>query len=401
MNTPNLGWLFYKDYYAGYDWASADSQKTHFEGKNKRITDQTYTASLHRHEELGQHSFRLKTTYPGLLIGTGYQHETGTEGEVKSGFHFDYSSGLPQLPGSSLKGLLRSFFPGKEKEQNPKTPEERLTREDRKDAYEGKIEFMGELVGEIAGVTSLDKARLQALEQEMFEGKDTDGKPLPIYQRDTFYEAVLSERNHQHTTLVGEDFITPHEPIGRLKNPIPLLFLKVMPEVEWLFRFTFRDSQAIPGLTAAHKQELMRQILLTFGAGAKTNVGYGQFSEEAPGQHPNHLSKGSVPEVAEESVVKRPVKEKKPVRDQYLPKKVHDQLKNGTVFIGEIDTIEGKDVYVNFTVPDEKGIPVECMVSKTFDKLKVGSGKSKRLIKDLSEISEGMKVTVTVTVKDK
>jgi hypothetical protein len=172
-----------------------------------------------------------------------------------------------------------------------------------------------------------------------------------------------------------------------------------MPEVEWLFRFTFHDSQAIPRLTAAHKAELMRQILLTFGAGAKTNVGYGQFSEEAPGQHPNRLSKGSVPEVAEESVVKRPVKEKKPVREQYLPKKVHDQLKNDTVFIGEIDTIEGKDVYVNFTVHDEKGIPVECMVSKTFDKLKVGSGKDRRLIKDLSEISEGMKVTVKITVQ--
>ncbi|MDP3829957.1 MAG: RAMP superfamily CRISPR-associated protein, partial [Ignavibacteriaceae bacterium] len=52
--------------------------------------------------------FELTTIYPGLLIGSGYNHEIGNqENELKLGFFFDYTTGLPCIPGSSVKGVLR------------------------------------------------------------------------------------------------------------------------------------------------------------------------------------------------------------------------------------------------------------------------------------------------------
>jgi len=52
----------------------------------------------------------LTTVYPGLLIGSGYPHESSVIGELKLGFHFDYTTGLPVIPGSSIKGVLRDAF---------------------------------------------------------------------------------------------------------------------------------------------------------------------------------------------------------------------------------------------------------------------------------------------------
>ena len=54
--------------------------------------------------------FELKTTYPGALIGSGLVHGVGDDHEIKIGFQFDYVSGLPYIPGSSVKGILRSMF---------------------------------------------------------------------------------------------------------------------------------------------------------------------------------------------------------------------------------------------------------------------------------------------------
>ncbi|MFX4236648.1 RAMP superfamily CRISPR-associated protein, partial [Aliarcobacter butzleri] len=53
----------------------------------------------------------LKTTYPVLLIGSGNTHELpDIKGHAILVFHFDYTSGIPQISGSSIKGLLRSAF---------------------------------------------------------------------------------------------------------------------------------------------------------------------------------------------------------------------------------------------------------------------------------------------------
>ena len=51
--------------------------------------------------------------YPGLLVGTGYIHTTGlSNDEIKMGFSFDYVSGLPYIPATSVKGTLKQAFSG-------------------------------------------------------------------------------------------------------------------------------------------------------------------------------------------------------------------------------------------------------------------------------------------------
>jgi CRISPR-associated protein Cmr6 len=66
-----------------------------------------------------------------------------------------------------------------------------------------------------------------------------------------------------------------------LKNPIPITFLKVLPDVEFSFNFILQDHQKIDEKLVSIKRKiaLFKQILLDFGIGAKTNVGYGQFQQ--------------------------------------------------------------------------------------------------------------------------
>jgi hypothetical protein len=84
---------------------------------------------------------------------------------------------------------------------------------------------------------------------------------------------------HEGRFLAG-DYITHHE--DPLKNPNPVMFLKVLPEVEFVFNFKLNDSKLIQALTANNKLNLFKQILLDLGIGAKTNVGYGQFKYIPP-----------------------------------------------------------------------------------------------------------------------
>lgn len=55
-------------------------------------------------------SFTLSVCYPGLVTGVGIGHEAKIEEEFKLGIHLDYTTGLPVIYGSSVKGVLRSAF---------------------------------------------------------------------------------------------------------------------------------------------------------------------------------------------------------------------------------------------------------------------------------------------------
>ena len=69
------------------------------------------------------------------------------------------------------------------------------------------------------------------------------------------------------------DYITPHK--SPFKDPLPIQFLKLAPESTLKFFFKLKDGV----ITAKQKLLLFKVILLDRGIGAKTNVGYGQFSE--------------------------------------------------------------------------------------------------------------------------
>ncbi|MGB3466616.1 MAG: type III-B CRISPR module RAMP protein Cmr6, partial [Cyclobacteriaceae bacterium] len=172
------------------------------------------------------------------------------------GFSFDHTSGLPVIPGSSIKGLLRFACKAE------------------------KGAYFRQLLQEI-------RPDLKAVDYEqfinaVFEGTEGE-KPLRINRRDVFFDALPVRSHHPEQHFLGEDYITPHlhrddRSMDGLKNPIPLKFLKILPEVVFEFRFLLSGEKA--GISATDRKKIFRQILLDLGIGAKTNVGYGQFVEE-------------------------------------------------------------------------------------------------------------------------
>ncbi len=180
----------------------------------------------------------LKTTYPGLIIGSGSPHECGIKGEFKLSLSFEYTTGLPYIPASSVKGLLRSIFPNE------------------KDRYKSEKE---EILLEYFKEKGCKKS-IKDLEKELF---DSNGKNI-------FFDAYIKSEDR---LFLDEDYITPHGD-NLLKNPTPLRFLKIRPDTTIIFQFKIEDDMK------SFVKDFFENILLDFGIGAKTNVGYGQFAKQ-------------------------------------------------------------------------------------------------------------------------
>jgi CRISPR-associated protein Cmr6 len=315
MSTPNIGWQYFKDYHQidgdqvslfrnapnQNDVRRDDYFKRHYEEKNAAILGTLFDSTTSTCLQLvsPDEKLRFKTTYPGLTLGTGYTHETGELGEFKLGFFFDHTTGYPCIPGSTVKGCLRGMFPQKEHDEVANKDE--------------KYNYLASVIRELPGVLesilienelgeAFDqkdhpqrKAFIDRLEMEIFDGKKPiekkdgtiENQPICIYERDIFFDAYLVSTDHpainrstyqNRKPFIGDDYITPH--VNRKKpelspftNPIPLMFLKILPEVTIQFQFDVKNGL----LTKEQKEELFRRLLLDFGIGAKTNVGYGQF----------------------------------------------------------------------------------------------------------------------------
>ncbi|EXZ21937.1 CRISPR-associated ramp, Cmr6 family domain protein, partial [Bacteroides fragilis str. S13 L11] len=102
--------------------------------------------------------------------------------------------------------------------------------------------------------------------------------------------------------MLSDDYITPHGE-NPLKDPKPILFLKIRPDVTINFYFKLCtthlykekvcsskqieeikkqndfSSSDYKMITAHQKRNLFEKILLCIGIGAKTNIGYGQLKK--------------------------------------------------------------------------------------------------------------------------
>jgi len=217
------------------------------------------------------------TVYPGLILGTGYVHETNNEAEFKLGFYFDHTTGLPCIPGSSIKGVLRSMFP-QFGEKHPYKAIDTLNEE-----QQSKVDFIARQLG---WDQNNNKSQLiHQLELAIFEGVDlvktsinfNNGKEeiihSSIYKRFCFHNGFIS---HAPGNKIFEiDTITPHG-TNPLKNPTPLNFLKIRPNVTFNLQIIMHTLTAIP-ISTVQIRDLFISILRITGLGAKTNVGYGQW----------------------------------------------------------------------------------------------------------------------------
>ncbi|MBU3219626.1 type III-B CRISPR module RAMP protein Cmr6 [Clostridium algidicarnis] len=274
MTIGNIGYLYYKD----NDFREKTSEI--IKNSSIELLDYNTTKMLESIQSLYINKLYFKTTYPGLIVGTGYNHIIKEKDAFKLGLEFDYTTGLPIINGSSVKGLLRSVF---------------YNKEDSKNLKEEKQNYIKDILKELnGGHEILEDFDFEKLTNNIFEGKclykDDIYKPVPINERDIFFGATIDinktikEKTGKDKYLLGEDYITPHGTgEQKLKNPIPIKFLKVMPNVVWCFGFDLKDSYNSENkelyITKDIKKKMFNKIILDLGIGSKTNVGYGRFDE--------------------------------------------------------------------------------------------------------------------------
>jgi CRISPR-associated protein Cmr6 len=199
---------------------------------------------------LGGKTIRLKTT-SRLATGLGREHP------IENGFAWHPILGVPYLPGSSMKGLVRALLEGNWLGQPPDS------------------EAFHRIFGSDFRNDFHRNNRAQALQNQV-------GSVL-------FFDALPAEPIH-----LKLDVMTPHygDYYGRSKydgnnltppadwlSPNPIHFLTVAPGQ--LFQFALaprtRSEQDLGDLDKA--LEWLQDALIRLGAGAKTAVGYGRFAK--------------------------------------------------------------------------------------------------------------------------
>ena len=240
----NLSALFYK-------WPAVylDNTFVALEQKSTFVQDNIIIADITEHrkalalrmkhfDKIGV-GFTLKTG-SRLVVGLGYQHP------LETGFLFDWTSGLPVIPGSSLKGITRSYV---------EDWDEEIFKNENKEKTIGDIFGTPAKAGKIIFFPAYPAAG--GVTKHFFELDVMTPHYMPYYSD------------------------PDHNPPADWYSPNPVKFLTVAPEIEFTFRIADRcdfSNQNSELLTKA--ASLLKYALTIRGVGAKTNVGYGWFKEE-------------------------------------------------------------------------------------------------------------------------
>jgi len=376
--APNLGLLFYRHIYK----ENFVKQKLQYNDDGELIIQVTkddkpnpfnafydvlYNKPLNEFckidNPLASDKFSLKTTYPGLLCGSGYAHDTGAMGDFKIGFFFDHTTGQPIIPGSSVKGVCRSVFEmdSRKKTEKKSLAAVRFILNEILERQKNNSQFaLREKIEKILSSLPLNPENeqesiniLKQLVDKIFGKDKTKGG-------DFFYDAVLDITPDNSKPFLANDFITPHidrehPELSPFKNPNPIQFLKVRSEVPFEFRFKFTNFDDL--WTKEVKLEFFKQILLTIGIGAKTNVGYGQFTDNY------HLVKNSDKGHQNKSSL------------SLNPDKTSKNITVGDSLNAVVSKISGGALYIDFKIPDITFQPRIIGISTTNfrvgDKIKV------------------------------
>jgi len=235
LDTPNLSLKYYKwaDVYED-NYRSVKNDKSAFlKGfvrlSGKKDYAEAFDIRKKHLERMGCH-FSL-TTATRLLFGTGYQHP------LEIGFMFDWTTGLPVIPGSSLKGIAKD-----------------VSIKDDLPELDGKCD-PNEIFGTPACVGRI-----------VF---------LPAYPElsggNAFFELDVTTPHYK------KYFEDPENPPADYYSPVPLHFLTVPKGIKYTFRLADRKNlmdASSPLLEPA--QKILTFALTKLGAGAKSSI-YGYF----------------------------------------------------------------------------------------------------------------------------
>ncbi|MBR5597143.1 MAG: type III-B CRISPR module RAMP protein Cmr6 [Lachnospiraceae bacterium] len=251
--SKNMNYIFNVEYFQHIDFGKLESEvnEKKIEDQNKGIRTFKFAKADSPLAECrqmeGYQSFALYTLYPGLIIGTGNPHEIAVAGAIKQGFTFDYVTGLPYISGSTLKGMLRSYFPGD------------TSSSEKNKEYQ-------EMISGILG----KEVDAEALKEDMFVNNDIFLGAFPVMDKER--------------SIMEMEFVTPHK--DKYKDPNPISMAKVKPAIAFEFSFIlsdFKDQKSGNILVSAEeKKNLCKELLILMGIGAKTNVGFGKFSVNKP-----------------------------------------------------------------------------------------------------------------------
>lgn len=217
-------------------------------------------------EECRVASFNMKVLYPGLYSSMSVDHgvydtqegDANNQTDFSTGFSFDYTTGLPYIPGSSVKGALRACF----------------------------IDHADDVLSALRKATgnqNLSDECVSKIETVLFgnripeNGRDTDDG---IMGKAIFYDAFPISAENNHGSILADDYITPHP--DPLLPPGPIIHtIKIKPDTVIRFCFSVPQSDlenAAHGVTAEHMIKVFGELLNLWGIGAKTNWGYGNLS---------------------------------------------------------------------------------------------------------------------------
>lgn len=349
--NKNLGYYYLKQRFESFYF---DPQKL------DRMDREFFSVEIEKQEknEL-EYNERLKKLYlsvgyPGLLIGTGTtleftpikDKERVKNDNYKLGINFDYTTGLPIIPGSSIKGTLRSFFPDSEV--------------DTEEIMEYKTAIINSI---LERDFSIDE--IEILCKNIFEGYSGVDETLPIYKRDKFIEGRFIAKKGKN--IVEKDYLAPHKEI--LKDPVPLEMLKVAPRTGIEIVFELHDTEIVGiEVKAEEKLNLFREILYLTGLGAKTNTGYGHFDRELGKdlERSMKVKEENIKKEKEEETRRKTEEEKQKRRAQLSPiekwkeefeEKSDEEKKNFKEDLEKFDGEEKKIVaqaYLDFFSQDKK-----------------------------------------------
>lgn len=286
-HAPNLGYLYYKRLYKDLEENNQPCYPVKPENdtpvlKYKKYDDEKkspFTALFKEfynyrlanfkifksHKFANVSEFDLYTIYPGLLLGSGYMHDSHTIGDTKLGFYFDHTTGLPVIPGSSVKGVIRSFFEPDFDKMKKKNYSGELSLE----AWRFLINEFKEKNITHSLTQQVEKNYISNMVKTIFGNENKPGSVV-------FLDAHIDFEKSTSKTIMANDYITPHYPY-LLKSPKPLMFVKILPNINFKFQFIIPHHIDETAIKKEDIKNIFLIIISTLGIGAKTNVGYGQF----------------------------------------------------------------------------------------------------------------------------
>ncbi|EMD16682.1 CRISPR type III-b/ramp module ramp protein cmr6 [Eggerthia catenaformis OT 569 = DSM 20559] len=267
----NLGYVFQtQDYYMQteeveedvkriVDFTLDDKTKEMIKSRQKELQKLTKRET----SKLDIGCFQACVSYPGLLVGLSNpvmsslkqgSYEKGQDSAFKMGFSFDYVTGLPYIPGSSIKGMLRASI----------------------EKY--KTDVCQWLEDDI-GILTDDRLFKEMIYEIFGDGNDdVDNDKIKnntnVLERDVFLDAIIIDGSNDK--ILKSDYITPHPYM--FKNPIPIRILAIKPEVKLEFHFLLREK-IIAKMNREQRFKLYKDLILDLGIGAKTNTGYGSLKK--------------------------------------------------------------------------------------------------------------------------